>query len=286
MVSASRDGGAATGWSAAASMGAVAGAMSKTAVAPVERIRMLLQMTPARSSGASSVRFNTMAVLKEEGAMGLWRGNGLAVLRAMLQKGILFATQDNLRTSLGSDTAAGGLAGLAAGVVTYPLDLLRTRLAGQVGAGSLTALARDAVLVGGPLALFRGAPATLVGGIVFEGTRFGIFGWLERSVRDEHSGSLCGPAVNGALASVIAGNAIYPNDTVRRRLQSVGGETSYVRALSALVEEGGVRRLYRGFLLYNLKAAPGAAVQFATFHYLKRMLGSYQEARKRRDVPL
>ena len=47
------------------------------------------------------------------------------------------------------------------------------------------------------------------------------------------------------------------------------GET-YLGATRTLVQEGGVARLYRGFFLYNLKAAPGAAIQFYTYHELKR----------------
>ena len=39
-----------------------------------------------------------------------------------------------------------------------------------------------------------------------------------------------------------------------------------------LLQEGGVARLYRGFWLYNLKAAPSAAVQFFTYHTLKDLV--------------
>ena len=38
--------------------------------------------------------------------------------------------------------------------------------------------------------------------------------------------------------------------------------------------EGGMARLYRGIVLYNIKVAPSAAVQFATFHGLKRLVES------------
>ena len=83
---------------------------------------------------------------------------------------------------------------------------------------------------------------------------------------------LLSPGVCGMLASMCAGNVIYPNDTVRRRLQTVAGSgETYLQATRALLREGGVLRLYRGFFLYNLKAAPSAAVQFYTYHELKRL---------------
>lgn len=268
-----------------AGVGAVAGAAAKTVTAPVERVRLLLQMSSTSTASSSAMG----AVLRQEGATGLWRGNGLAVVRAMAQKGLLFSTQDQLRLYLGSDALAGSVAGATASGITYPLDLLRTRHAGKVGNASLGMVAQQAVSLargGGVLALWAGASATLFGGVAFEGTRFGVFGLLrdrrERLMAQQQlpaSGEsvlarvLLGPATLGTIASLVAGNLIYPNDTVRRRLQTVEfkGET-YVQAISHLLREGGVPRLYRGIGLYNLKAAPSAAVQFFTYHELKRFL--------------
>ena len=76
--------------------GSIAGAASKTVTAPVERVRLLLQMNKMAHTSTA-----TTDVLKHEGARGLWRGNGLAITRAMLQKGLLFSTQDRLSTLLG-----------------------------------------------------------------------------------------------------------------------------------------------------------------------------------------
>ena len=197
-----------------------------------------------------------------------------------------------------SDTLAGSVAGATAAGLTYPLDLLRTRLAGQVGGMNLAAVSQQAMALtrsgGGPLALWAGASATLFGGVVFEGVRFGLFGvlrtWRKDAAAAGSSGGgsegvlariFLGPAGLGTFASLVAGNLIYPNDTVRRRLQLVEGRgESYFVAATHLVREGGISRLYRGIGLYNLKAAPSAAVQFFTYHELKRLAVRYQEGRR------
>ena len=75
-------------------IGAFAGAASKTAVAPIERVRLLLQMAPSRGEGSRSASSGFSAVMHSEGVLGLWRGNGLSIVRAMLSKGILFSSQD------------------------------------------------------------------------------------------------------------------------------------------------------------------------------------------------
>lgn len=86
-------------------IGAFAGAASKTAVAPLERVRLLLQMAPARGEGSRSASSGFSAVMRSEGVLGLWRGNGLSIIRAMLSKGILFSSQDVLAGKLSPDTS-------------------------------------------------------------------------------------------------------------------------------------------------------------------------------------
>ena len=122
-----------------------------------------------------------------------------------------------LQPGLGRELAAGGLSGSTTMLFTYPLDLLRTRLAGTVGgATSVSRVALDAVRAAGPLALFRGVHATIGGAVTYESMRFGTYGALrDRGAAD----GVLGPAMCGTAASLFAGNIIYPNDTVRRRLQ-------------------------------------------------------------------
>ncbi|KAJ1638260.1 mitochondrial carrier domain-containing protein [Pavlovales sp. CCMP2436] len=219
----------------------------------------------------------TRRVLAEEGWVGLWRGNGLAVARAASSKAILFTSQDAFRVHLGSDIAAGSLAGIVATLVTYPLDLLRTRSAGAVGGGSVAEVARQVVAEGGVFALYRGMYATLLGAMVFEGTRFGSFGWLQDRTPDHWAT----PAVNGTLASLVAGGMLYPNDTIRRKLQYDKVTTSYLEAARALLKEGGFTRLYRGSGLYMVKSVPGAAIQFGVYHSLKRLSGDTSGRKKK-----
>ena len=153
-------------WGLSFGLGATAGAAAKTAVAPIERVRLVLQTTEPGQGYRSGLR----AMVAEGGAKGLWRGNELAVVRATLYKGLLFSTQDKLAGVLGSHELAGAGAGLVAHGVTYPMDLLRTRVSAAIAAGEATRTVsgtlRNVVRAEGILALYRGAPATVLGGVV------------------------------------------------------------------------------------------------------------------------
>jgi hypothetical protein len=245
--------------------GAIAGAVSKTVVSPLERVRLVSQTTQPKATAMASAR----DVISAEGWVGMWRGNGLSVARAAIQKAVLFSVQDGLRVQLGNDAIAGSAAGVIATLASYPLDLLRTRAAGVVGTETLPVVIRLVLAESGVSGLFRGVNATLVGAVFFEGTRFGAYGWLTER-RGDH---WLMPAINGTLASLIAGMLLYPNDTIRRRIQFDSKPLAYLDAVSALVREGGLARLYRGSALYAVKTVPAAAVQFGVYHGLKRAIG-------------
>ena len=84
----------------------------------------------------------------------------------------------------------------------------------------------------------------------------------------------CDSAANVA-ASLVAGAVCYPNDTIRRKQQWSLDSPGYVATFRELLAEGGAPRIYRGLPLYLAKVAPAAAVQFGTYHLLKRLHRKY-----------
>ncbi|KAH8055943.1 ATP:ADP antiporter [Aureococcus anophagefferens] len=218
--------------------GGIAGCVAKTTVAPLERVRIAAQ---AIVFGCNDYYTRLLAALP---------GDVVPV-----------------------GAAAGGLAGLTAVAITYPLDVLRTMLSatsadgGQRGASEAIS---HTLRTRGVAAFYVGVRPTMVGGTFHEAARFGIFDATRRAVGADvwWANFAC-----GAAAGVAAGVLLYPNDTVRRQLQ-MGRYDTYVGAARGLVAAGGVRRLYAGLAPYLFRAGPGAAIQFATFGELKKLLDS------------
>ena len=67
---------------------------------------------------------------------------------------------------------------------------------------------------------------------------------------------------------------------LRASLSSTATASGVPQAMRGLYSDGGLQRLYRGLILYNIKALPSAAVQFYTYHQLKQL---YLAARVRND---
>ena len=75
--------------------GGGAGAISKTSVAPIERIKVLLQVEKGSSSGFTSIARN---ILRTQGPLAFWRGNGVNVLRIIPNAAIKFSCNDAYKT--------------------------------------------------------------------------------------------------------------------------------------------------------------------------------------------
>ena len=131
--------------------GGIAGAVSRSIVAPIERLKMLFQMQSSPQSkgegGAagtsSSRRYTGLAqglktIYAEDGARGFFRGNLSNILRIVPVVALQFFFYDVYKRALFGPWAndeslvqrlgAGAAAGVTACVITYPLDTVRARL--------------------------------------------------------------------------------------------------------------------------------------------------------------
>merc|ERR1719188_1877275 len=128
----------------------VAAVVSKTAAAPIERIKLLVQNQDEMiRQGRLDKPYNgvidcTARTIKSEGVVPLWRGNLANCLRYFPTQALNFAFKgkikaqfkvtkaDGFATKLGKNVAAGGLAGAMSLTFVYSLDYARTRLANDM----------------------------------------------------------------------------------------------------------------------------------------------------------
>lgn len=151
--------------------GALSGAFARTVTAPIERVKLILQLQgstkhryPNQPGGAA--RWTAWDVCRqiyqEEGILSFWRGNWQNVLRVAGQAGLHFALMDYYKSLASSpwllergtllqqqkditdsqqeqlrrwvvSFVAGGLSGATTTTLLYPTEFLRTRLALDLG---------------------------------------------------------------------------------------------------------------------------------------------------------
>ncbi|KAI9094645.1 mitochondrial carrier protein LEU5 [Phlyctochytrium arcticum] len=125
--------------------GGVAGCAAKTAVAPLDRVKILFQTNNPHFEKYSGTFFGVFRaageIHKEYGSRGLFQGHSATLLRIFPYAAIKFMAYEQIKHRImptkESQTAfrnliAGSIAGCTSVFFSYPLDLLRVRLAFEV----------------------------------------------------------------------------------------------------------------------------------------------------------
>jgi hypothetical protein len=247
------------------------------------------------------------SILRNEGFIGLWAGNGANLLRIFPAKAVVFSTNDMYQgmfrrlTNTPDDKKlhytyaflAGGLGGMTATACTYPLDFARGRISGKLGVKGgkkdykgITSTILLTIRDEGFLALYKGVTPTLLGALPYEGIKFGTVGLMEKLFPiDESSQSQSMAPLRkmlfGGMGGVMAGLLTYPNDTVRRLMQLQGSRGTntafkgYWDCVRKTYQAEGFTRFYRGITINIIRMAPNAAVQFGAYELLKQLTVGY-----------
>ncbi|EFP12991.1 CRE-TAG-194 protein [Caenorhabditis remanei] len=271
--------------------GGTAAAISKTAVAPIERVKLLMQVQETSKTIAVDKRYKgIMDVLtrvpKEQGYSALWRGNLANVIRYFPTQALNFAFKDTYKNIFqkgvdrekefwkffAGNLASGGAAGATSLCFVYPFDFARTRLAADVGKGDarefkgITDCLVKTAKSDGAIGLYRGFVVSVQGIIIYRAAYFGLFDTTKTLFSPD--GKQLNFFASWAIAQVVtvsSGILSYPWDTVRRRMmmQSNRKDILYKNTMDCLkkiMRDEGTMALYKGALSNVFRGTGGALV--------------------------
>ena len=131
--------------------GGISATISKTATAPIERIKLLMQVQATSTQITqkyTGIIDCAVRVYKDQGITAFWRGNTANIIRYFPTQALNFAFKDKFKeifvrpaSEVGfwlfflGNLAAGGAAGATSLLIVYPLDFARTRLGADIGKG-------------------------------------------------------------------------------------------------------------------------------------------------------
>lgn len=174
--------------------GGIAGAVSRTFTAPLDRIKIFLQVQSSKATIGDSFRY----MLKEGGAASFWRGNGINVIKIAPESAIKFAAYEQIKQLIRQNEnrpmaiyerfAAGACAGGISQTAIYPLEVLKTRLAlrktGQYK--SIVDAAMQIYRNEGVKSFYRGYAPNLLGIIPYAGIDLAVYETLKNKYLKEY----------------------------------------------------------------------------------------------------
>ncbi len=282
--------------------GGLAGGVSKTVVAPIERVKLILQTQDVSTQISADKRYKGIMdvfrrVPAEQGIASFWRGNMVNVIRYFPTQALNFAFKDkykqifvrhNPKTDFwkffAGNLASGGAAGATSLLFVYPLDFARTRLAADLGKGGareFTGLSnciskikqRDGI--GG---LYKGFSVSVGGIIVYRAAFFGGYDTAKGIfLKDPKNASILMSWVLAQSVTTTAGIISYPFDTVRRRMMMQSGrqEVLYKNTLDCWVKiarNEGPKAFFKGSLSNVIRGSGGALV-LVLYDQFQKMMG-------------
>jgi len=270
-------------------LGGVSAAVSKTAVAPIERVKLLLQTQAANKKLAGDKAYKgimdvLVRVPKEEGISAFWRGNLANVIRYFPTQALNFAFKDtykkifcpyNPKTEFWKfffgNLASGGAAGATSLMFVYPLDFARTRLAADVGKTGadrqftgLVDCINKVRAVDGVKGLYQGFGVSVIGIIAYRACYFGGYDTAKRTLLSDPKTSVLFKFIVAQVVTTISGIISYPLDTVRRRLMMQSGQkevlyTGTLDCFAKIYSKEGGKAFFKG-ALSNIFRGAGASL--------------------------
>jgi len=276
-------------------LGGAIGAVAKTVMAPVERVKLLMQTqdsNPDVRAGKveryKSIPDCVRRVHSEQGFWSFWRGNLVNCLRYAPQQGSALAFNDMLNNSFpnyssktdfwksfGVKLFSGGLAGALANTVCYPFDFARTRLAsdlkgGQARFNGIADCIMTTVRSQGITGLYTGWSVTVAGAFVYRAGQLGCFKQIQDLNPYKNDKGTMG-AVSSFCAVTVARTIVmpfnYPFDTVRRRMMLESEKDAAVRQYKGSFDcfrqvwaTEGAKGMYKGLVPELFRGVGGSLV--------------------------
>ena len=280
--------------------GAFSGCISRTALAPVERVKLILQLQHQKPEGRVSAFQAARDVYVNEGLFAFWRGNFSTVLRVSGTSAVNFTSLDYYKRAIvkpwlnklvTSETAplwwssllASGMAGATSTTLLYPLEFVRTRLAldSCKEFRNMRHVVTEIVSKDGITGLYQGYTVALIGGVYYRVLYLGGYDAIKSELLHDTSAEQLTWFQRLSLAqsiSLMAGTLSYPMDSIRRRMMMQAGQPRQDRlyrsgwhCFQTVLKTEGMRGFFLG-LGPNIVRSVGGAVLLVAYDVVRPWL--------------
>lgn len=285
--------------------GALAGAMTKAVLAPLETIRTRMVV----GVGSKNISGSFLEIIEQQGWQGLWAGNTINMIRIIPTQAIELGTFEWVKRAMTStqekwrqkeclkvQTGQIGLnfslswispvavAGAAAGIVStlacHPLEVLKDRLTVSPDIYPNLSIAINKIYKDGGIgAFYAGISPTLIGMLPYSTCYYFMYETMKSSYCEaKNKKTLNRPEMLlvGALSGLTASTISFPLEVARKRLMvgALQGKCPphMIAALAEVIREEGLLGVYRGWGASCLKVMPSSGITWMFYEAWKDIL--------------
>ncbi|XP_064415698.1 mitochondrial adenyl nucleotide antiporter SLC25A23 [Latimeria chalumnae] len=274
--------------------GGMAGAVSRTGTAPLDRLKVFMQVHSSKSNHINVMK-GLKGMIAEGKLRSLWRGNGINVLKIGPESAIKFMAYEQLKRSIRGQQetlnvqkrfVAGSMAGAIAQTIIYPMEVLKTRLTLRKTSqySSIADCAQKILKNEGVRAFYKGYLPNILGIVPYAGIDLAVYETLKNSWLQNHGKDTRDPGVLvlllcGTVSSTCGQLASYPLALVRTRMQaqaSIDGapQQSMSGLFKHIISREGFLGLYRGIAPNFMKVIPAVSISYVVYENMKIVLGA------------
>uniref|UniRef100_A0A2K5RMC7 Mitochondrial adenyl nucleotide antiporter SLC25A24 n=1 Tax=Cebus imitator TaxID=2715852 RepID=A0A2K5RMC7_CEBIM len=276
--------------------GGIAGAVSRTSTAPLDRLKIMMQVHGSKSD-KMNIFGGFQQMVKEGGIRSLWRGNGTNVIKIAPETAVKFWAYEQykkLLTEEGQKVGTferfiSGSMGATAQTFIYPMEVMKTRLAvSKTGQYSgIYDCAKKILKHEGLGAFYKGYVPNLLGIRPYAGIDLAVYEllksyWLDNFAKDSVNPGVMVLLGCGALSSTCGQLASYPLALVRTRMQAQAmlegsPQLNMVGLFRRIISKEGIPGLYRGITPNFMKVLPAVGISYVVYENMKQTLGVTQK---------
>lgn len=255
--------------------GAIAGAISRTFVAPLERLKVINQVIP--NTVKTSISKNLKNIFKQEGFRGMFSGNLTNCIRVVPKSGIQFMTFNGVKKYTESNFLAGAMAGIITATSVYPLEVIRTRLSVQKNNKKYNGIIDCSKKMYGSQGIkgfYRGLQPCLIGVIPLYAINFGLFKYFQKKMGGN---TPINNLIAGSFSMFGAISVAFPSDLIKKRMQMRGeygvpNYPNFIKCIKDIAKREGIKGFYRGIRADYLKMLPANGMYFVIIGLLQKYM--------------
>lgn len=255
------------------------GIITKTSVAPLERIKILKQAqikykTNRYQGILQSIRF----IVSNEGIKGLYYGNLTNIYRTTPSYIFKFTLNDKFKSLFQTNNEkltfnqlmiSGICSGFLTTTICYPFDFIRTQFSLD---NKMSTRHKNFINCGlyiikneGIMNLYKGSKIAFISMPGYIATQFSVYQYL----KDNQYNTFTSSVIAGAISQTI----FYPGDSIKRTMMLNNKDyNGLVDCVKKIYKRNGIKGIYAGYITNFVKMIPEVYIQFTTYEFLKNKL--------------